>query len=352
MRVAAQAVPRLSPGAARFGAVLRTQLLFAAYRSGEDLAQAYTIAKAASRDDRSPLSALLAGLVAYQNGDTVLARTSFASSRSSSRVRAARTPTTRRIHEAHWPAARSDTAHPTTAVKAFEAALTTANGETLNQLTLAGAQSAAEAGQYDRAGASAAQSKLRVAGDAEARATRAWALTRGGHPDQAATVFNDLADRYPQLPGREDNRLMAAQSVLEQDKPTESEGEFLSAVDSASTEAQRISLWSATPHAAAQALVSARAADVLLLPNVVLGKTLAFPDSAGGGTDALRAVVSDAPTTLPPSFAPPSLVTISSLTSRVDSAAAAAPGGGLSLIDRDVLRRAAFALRASAGQAR
>jgi cellulose synthase operon protein C len=338
MRVAAQAV-LAGPGAARFGAVLRTQLLFAAYRSG-DLAQAYTIAREASRDDRSPLSALLAGLVAYQNGDTALARTSFASAQQLA------SPSGQYADYARYmgalSAARSDTAHPTTALHAFEAALTTANGETLNQLTLAGAQSAMEAGQYDRAAASAAAVEASSGSDAEARETRAWALTRGGHPDQAATVFNDLADHYPQLPGREDNRLMAAQSALEQNKPTESEGEFLSAVDSASTEAQRISQWSSTPHEAARALVSARAADVLLLPDVVLGKTLAFPDSAGGGTDALRAVVSDAPTTASPSFAPPSLVTINSLTSRVDSAAAGAPGGGLSLVDRDVLRRAAF----------
>jgi tetratricopeptide (TPR) repeat protein len=338
MRVAAQAV-LAGPGAARFGAVLRTQLLFAAYRSG-DLAQAYTIAKAASRDDRSPLSALLAGLVAYQNGDTALARTSFASAQQLATSGGPYADYAR--YMSALTAARSDTAHPTTALHAFEAAVTTANGEALNQLTVAGAQSAVEAGQYDRAAASAAAVEASSGSDAEARATRAWALTRGGHPDQAATVFNDLADRYPQLPGREDNRLMAAQSTLEQNKPTESQGEFLSAVDSASTEAQRIAQWSATPNAAARALVSARAADVLLLPDVVLGKTLAFPDSAGGGTDALRAVVSDAPTAAPPAFAPPSLVTINSLTSRVDSAAAGAPGGGLSLVDRDVLRRAAF----------
>ena len=338
MRVAAQAV-LTGPGAARFGAVLRTQLLFGAYRSG-DLAEAYTIAKASSRDDRSPLSALLAGLVAYQNGDTALARTSFASAQQLASTVGPYADYAR--YMSALSAARSDTAHPTTALHAFEAALTTANGETLNQLTLAGAQSAAEAGQYDRAAASAAAVEASSGSDAEARATRAWALTRGGHPDQAAPIFDELADRYPQLPGREGNRLMAAQSVLEQDKPAESEGAFLSAVDSATTEAQRIAQWSATPHAAARALVATRTADVLLLPDVALGKTLAFPDSAGGGIDALRAVVSDAATTAPPSFAPPSLVTIGSLTARVDSAAAAAPGGGLSLVDRDVLRRAAF----------
>lgn len=140
LRVAAQAV-LAGPGAARFGAVLRTQLLFAAYRSG-DLAQAYTIARAASRDDRSPLSALLAGLVAYQNGDTALARTSFASAQQLASPGGPYADYAR--YMSALSAARSDTAHPTTALHAFEAALTTANGETLNQLTLAGAQSAAE----------------------------------------------------------------------------------------------------------------------------------------------------------------------------------------------------------------
>ena len=338
MRVAAEAV-LAGTGAARFGAVLRTQLLFAAYRSG-DLTQAYAIAKGAGRDDRSPLSALLSGLVAYQNGDSTLARASFAAAQQIA------SPTGQYADYARYMSAlsiaRGDTAHPAAALHAFEAAMTTANGEALNNLTLAEAQSAAEAGQFDRAAASAAAVEPSSGSDAAARTTRAWALTRGGHPDQAATAFDDLAARYPQLPNREGNRLMAAQAALEQDKSSDAEGTFLAAADSAATEAQRIAQWSATPRAAAHALVGARAADVLLLPDVVLGKTLAFPDSAGAGSDALHAVVSDATNTAPPQFAPPTLVTIASLTARVDSAAGAAPGGGLSLVDRDVLRRSVF----------
>jgi len=338
MRVTAETV-LAGPGAARFGAVLRTQLLFSAYRSG-DLAQAFAIAKGASRDDRSPLSALLTGLVAYQSGDTAAARASFAAAQQIA------APTGPYAEYARYmdalTVARSDTLHPSAALLAFDAALSNASGEAANQLRLAAAQSAAEAGQFDRAAASAAAVEPLSGSDAAARATRAWALTRGGHPDQAATVFDDLADRYPQLPGREDSRLMAAQSALEQDKSGEAEGTFLAAADSAGTEAQRIAQWSATPRAAAHALVSARAADVLLLPDVILGKTLVFPDSAGGGSDALHAVVSDATNVASPQFAPPTLVTVNSLTARVDSAAGAAPGGGLSLVDRDVLRRAVF----------
>ena len=53
---------------------------------------------------------------------------------------------------------------------------------------------------------------------------------------------------------------MAAQAALEQDKSSDAEGTFLAAADSAATEAQRIAQWSATPRAAAHALVGARAA--------------------------------------------------------------------------------------------
>ena len=339
MRVAAEAV-LAGPGAARFGAVLRSQLLFSAYRSG-DLARATAITRDASRDDRSALSALLTGLVAYQGGDTAGARTSFATAR---QLAGSGPYADYARYMGALTVARTDSAAPSTALLAVDAALASATGETTNELRLADAQLSAQAAQYDRAVASASAVDASSASDAAARSTRAWALSRGAHPDQAAAAFGELADRYPQLPSREENRLMAAQAILAQNRSAQAEGTFLAAGDSAGTEAQRISQWSANPHAAARALVNARAADALLMPDVVLGKTLAFPDSAGAGADAIRAVVTDGQAGVagPPQFVPGSLVSVAALTTRIDSAAQTAPDGGLSLADRDVLRRAVF----------
>ncbi len=75
MRVAAEAV-LAGPAAGRYGAVLRTQLLFSAYRNG-DLTRALTEMKDVGHDEQTAMSALFSGLVAYQSGDLGAARAAF-----------------------------------------------------------------------------------------------------------------------------------------------------------------------------------------------------------------------------------------------------------------------------------
>ena len=75
MRVAAEAV-LAGPAAGRYGAVLRTQLLFSAYRNG-DLTRALSEMKDVGHDEQTAMSAMLSGLAAYQSGDLGAARAAF-----------------------------------------------------------------------------------------------------------------------------------------------------------------------------------------------------------------------------------------------------------------------------------
>ena len=199
----------------------------------------------------------------------------------------------------------------------------------------------AGAGQYEQAAAVAGQVDPRSASDAGARTVRAWSLARADHPDLAAAAFADAADRYPQLPAREEDRLMAAQALLAQDRAGDAEGAFLAAADSSSTAAQRMAQWAAAPDAAARALVASRATDVLLTPDVWRGKAWVFPDSAGVQADALRTVGTGG-TAVSPDFVSPATLSIANVSARMDSVAGRAPNGGLTLVDRDALQRAVF----------
>ena len=237
-------------------------------------------------------------------------------------------------------AARADTAHPAAAIASVDAALMTATGEAADQLRLASAQLAADAGSYEQAVAAAARVDPRSASDAAARTVRAWALTRGDHPDLSAEAFDDVADRYPQLPQRSEDRLMAAQSLLAQDRARDAEGAFRAVADSAGTAAQRTAQWAAASGPTARALVASRAADMLLVPNASLGKTWLFPDTAGVQADALQ-TAANGKNGLSPSFAPPAIVSVAALTGRVDSLASRS-SEGLTLSERDNLRRAVF----------
>ena len=335
MRVAAEAV-LAGPAAGRYGAVLRTQLLFSAYRTG-DLARGLSVLKDVSHDEQTTASALVTGLIDYQSGDLSAARAAF--TRAQQLAGTGPYADYARYMNA-IAAVRADTAHPAAAIASVDAALMTATGEAADQLRLASAQLAADAGSYDQAAGAAARVDPRSASDAAARTVRAWALTRGDHPDLSAEAFDDVADRYPQLPQRSEDRLMAAQSLLAQDRAREAEGAFLAVADSAGTAAQRTAQWAAAPGPTARALVAMRAADMLLVPNASLGKTWVFADTAGVQADAVQ-TAGNGKTGLSPSFAPPTIVSVAALTGRVDSLVSRS-SEGLTLSERDNLRRAVF----------
>ena len=337
-RVAAEGV-LAGPGATRFGAVLRAQLLFRAYRAG-DMARALTLAKASTADQRSTLTAMLSGLVQYQTGDTAGARVSFAQAQ---QLAGTGPYAGYAKYLGVLAAVRTDSAHSSAVLITVDAALASASGEAANQLKLADAQIAYDARQYDRAATAAATVESGSASDPAARTTRAWSFTRGNHADSAGAAFGDLATRYPQVPQRYENRLMAAQSLLEQDRTGDARAAFTMIGDSAGVESQRITRWSTATHAPATSLVAARAVDVLFVPNVARGKTFGFPDSAGAGPATLDIAVASDASGRPPTFAEPYLLSVPMVTQRIDSVSGNAAANGIPLGDRDILRRAVFA---------
>jgi len=336
MRVAAEAV-LAGPAAARYGAVLRTQLLFSAYRSG-DLIRGLNVVKDASHDQQTALSEMVTGLIDYQSGDMAAARAAFTLAQ---QLAGAGPYADYARYMGAIAAVRADSAHASASIAAVDAALAAATGEGADQLRLASAELAVDAKQYDQAAATAGQVDPRSGSDAAARTVRAWALARSDHSDLAAEAFADLADRYPQLPRRDENRLMSAQALLAQDRAGDAEGAFAMAGDSAATAARRITQWVSAPHALARALVTTRAAGLLLVPDVWDGKALVFPDSAGAQSAAVHTVVA-ASGGAPPEFVPPAVLSVANLVARVDTVASHAPEGGLTLADRDGLRRAVF----------
>ncbi len=336
MRVAAEAV-LAGPAAGRYGAVLRTQLLFSAYRTG-DLTRGLSVLKDVSHDEQTTASALVTGLVEYQSGDLSAARAAFTHAQ---QLAGTGPYADYARYMGAIAAARADTAHPSAAIASVDAALMTATGDAADQLRLASAELAADAGSYEQAAAAASRVDPRSASDAAARTVRAWSLTRGDHPDLSAEAFDDVADRYPQLPRRNEDRLMAAQALLVQDRARDAEGAFRAVADSAGTTAQHTAQWAAAPGATARALVAARAADVLLVPDVSLGKTWVFTDSAGAQADALQTAGNGASTGVSPTFGPPTVVSVASVTARVDSLANRS-SEGLTPAERDNLRQAVF----------
>jgi TolA-binding protein len=337
MRVAAEAV-LAGPAAARYGAALRTQLLFTAYRSG-DLTRGLSVIKDASHDQQTALSEMVTGLVDYQGGDLPAARAAFALAQ---QLGGTGPYADYARYMGAIAAVRADSTHASASIAAVDAAIAAATGEGADQLRLASAELATNAKQYDQAAAAAGQVDPHSGSDAAARTVRAWALARSDHPDLAAQAFADIADRYPQLPRRDENRLMAAQALLAQDRAGDAEGNFVMAGDSASTAVRRITQWEAAPHPLARALVATRSAGLLLMPDVWAGKTFVFPDSAGAQADVIHAVLATSAAPTPPAFVSPSILSVANLVARVDSAASRAPEGGLTLADRDLLRRAVF----------
>ncbi len=339
------------PAGARYGSVLRAQLLVTAYRAG-DIETAAAIAAGLPDSDRSAVTALIGGLVAYRRGDSAGARAGFAG--------AQRAPGAGPIADyARYMTAVSstsatrgaggiadDSSRAAAALPTLDAGLPSTGGEAGNQLRVATAELAADAGQSDRAIALVDAVDPASGSDVQARLIRAWVLARSAHPDRAAKAFGDLADRYPQLPEQEESRLLAAQAMLDAQHAADAQGAFRAVGDLAGAEETSFGQWSADPHSAARALVEARAADLLLLPDVTLGKTLAMSDSEAADRAALRAVGGPRAGAGDAAHTPPAVLSVAAVGARIDSAVHAAQrrdGDVMTPSDEALLRRAIFA---------
>lgn len=308
-------------GGARYARLLQSQLLLDAYRHG-DFERAMTLAKDIDPSERG-LASLVAGLSAYQVGNTAAATQHFAA------ARAAGAPYGQYAQYMEALAMlRADTTRRAEALAALESLASSATGELQDQVRLTAAQLAYEAEQYDAASRLAAQINATSGLAAQALLTRAWALYKSNDIAAAGQAFDEFATRYPQLPERDEARLMSAQALLQLGRTQDAASMFRTVADAAVAETGALQTRAGSSMSdAARALVQARAAALLFIGDPAIGKTVALEDAAGSERQVLVAAFTDSVTaTLPPAVAAAEIISLDDITRRID---AVAPDGQL-----------------------
>ncbi len=312
-RGAAQDILNASPSG-RYAGLLRLQLMVDAYRRG-DYGRATQLAGGAGVATDRGLTALISGLVAYNQGNVAQARTSFTAAAQSEGPF-----TTYARYMDAIAMARADTAQLSAAIDALRQVAGAATGETAGQIRLTAAQLAYSARRYDDAISLAAQVDAAGGLGAQALLTRAWSQFRANQLDAAAASFTEFATRYPKLPERDEARVLAAQIMLQQGRTAEAERLFEAISDSLAAEVNAVQGRAAMMSDAARALVTARAAGLLFLSYPAAGKTLAMPDAAGADVSVLASVFADSAlarvSTEPPA---PDVVTLADVEVRLDT---------------------------------
>ena len=316
-----------SSASARFGRLLQSQLLLDAYRHG-DFAGAIRMAGAMSGEDKG-LATLVAGLAAYQTGDVAGAQQRFAAARTS----AAPYGQFAQYMEA-LTVLRADTAQRAAAVTSLEALASTATGELQDQVRLTAAEVAFEGERYDDAARLAGQVSPSSGLAAQALLTRAWALYKGNNIAAAGQAFDEFATRYPQLPERDESRLMAGQALLQLGRTADAANIFRTVADSATSESRTLQARAQSSMSqAARALVQARAAGFLFVNDPANGKTVALDDAAGSERQVLAAAFGDSASTIVPVVSAAEIISLDDVSRRFDELA---PAG-------DLPRRVVFA---------
>jgi len=298
----------------RYAPIINAQLMLDAYRRG-DYAGAITISRSLGESQRAlGIGSLVAGLASYQLGNYTDARASFA---------AAGTTGVPYADYARYMDAltmlRADTASGPAALAALQALASGATGEFADQVRLTAAQLAYETEQYPVA-VQLADAISRTGGlAAQAQFTRAWALYKSDQLAPAGEAFSDFATRFPQLPEREESRLMYGQVLLQLGRTVDAANLFRMVADS--TNATVTTLQARTSGAmtdAARALVLARAAGLLFLRDPASGKTISLQDAAGAEPQILAAVFADSTGALPAARAP-EVVSLTDVMARIDA---------------------------------
>ncbi len=320
-RGAAQDILNAAP-AGRYAGLLRLQLMVDAYRRG-DYGRATELAAGAGVAGDRGLTALISGLVAYNQGNVAQARTSFAAAGQSEGPF-----TTYARYMDAVAMARADTAQVGAAVDALRQVAGSATGDAADHVRLTAAQLAYSARRYDDAIALASQIDAARGLGAQALLIRAWAQFRANQLDASAASFTEFAARYPKLPERDEARVLAAQVQLQQGRTADAERLFEAISDSLAAEVSVVQGGAGQMANAARALVTARAAGLLFLSYPAAGKTLALPDAAGADVSVLAAVFADSAlarvATDPPA---PDVVTLADVEVRLDTVANALGAG-------------------------
>jgi hypothetical protein len=298
----------------RYTPVLNTQLMLDAYRRG-DYAGAITLSKALGETQGGRgIASLVAGLSAYQTGSFADARASFAA--------ATATGAPYGDYARYMDALtmlRTDTSSGPAALSALQALAGSATGEFADQVRLTASQLAYELGQFPVA-VQLADAISRTGGlAAQAQFTRAWALYKSDQLEPAGQAFSDFATRFPQLPEREESRLMEGQVMLQLGRTDDAANLFRTVADSTNAVVSFFqSRASGGMTDAARAIVGARAAGLLFLRDPASGKTIALQDAAGADAQVLATIFAGPSTTLP-TVNPPEIISLSDVMTRLSA---------------------------------
>jgi tetratricopeptide (TPR) repeat protein len=308
----------LESGDARYAPILRVQLLLDAYRHG-DYQGAVSLASNAAASDPA-LAALIGGLANYRLANYAAAQTAFTTAAASGGAFGG---------YARYMAALAQMAADTTQTQASMTALQALAGDALgefaDQVNLTIAQLAYQRGEFDAASAAAGRVSAEGGLAAQAALTRAWSLYKASQLDPAAQAFTDFATRFPQLPQRDEARLMVGQVLLQQGRLDDAGAHFQRIADSLAFDVAALSQGSAAAMSqAARAFVQARAATMLFLQSPSTGKALAVPDNLGIDHASLAQALGSSLPATPPEELRPELVTLADVAPRLDSVATAA----------------------------
>jgi hypothetical protein len=315
-RGAAASLDSTAPGG-RYTGVIAAQRMLDAYSRG-DYARVRTLAAAKTAGDRGLIS-LVAGLAAVQSRDFTAAHAAFAQASQAGGQFA--------LYAQYMDALASAASDSTKGAAALATLQTLSEGQRgafSEQVRLSAAQTALGVGQFAAAASLADGVPATSGAGAQALLTKAWALYRGGNAAGAATAFREFATRYPQLPERDEARLMAGQIMLESGKSDSAEKYFQGIADSISGELgalQSRAVGAMTD--ASRALVSARVAGSVFIANASPGKVVALADDAGAEKGRIAASFAGT-TDSAVASAPPEILSNVGIAERVDSAAGAA----------------------------
>ncbi len=281
-----------SAPSARYAPLLQSQQLLTAYRNG-DFARVTQLAAAIREDRTQGLASLASGLAAYQLRQYPQARAAFAATIAAGPRFA---PYARYMDI--LAQLRTDTAATANAITALQSLASSLKGSLADQVALTAAQLAYQSGKYEDAASIAGRIGMHSDVAPEALLTKAWAQYKAGRVADAGQSFAAFADSFPQLPSRDESRLMAAQSMLQVGSSVDAERLFRMVADSSAAEAQQLQAGTATLSAAARALVATRLAQLLNVADPTTGKTVALRDIGGAGGPILAAALS--PDSTPP----------------------------------------------------
>ncbi len=323
LRTAGAAMLALSDTGAA-ATMVRGELMLDAYRRGDDAeVQALAGATADAAPTGAPaLSTFIVGLARYRAGDLASARTSFAAVRGGGGVYAGRAAFMDALARA-----RADSAQAQEALAAIRLLADSAGGAVRDEARLAAAQLAFQAGQYDSAAALASAVDSGGAVAVQASHTRAWALYRGRRVEAAQAAFAAFARRYPDLPGRDEARVMAGQVLLEAGHPDAAEAYFDTLADSLHHDVAR--LQARRPELlgdAARRLVEQRAAGILFAQDPQTGRAVVLSSQPFGAGAELLVPFDDAPAPRWPTPAPPQSLSFGDMEQRLDSLGLGLPG--------------------------